>query len=50
MRCKRSLSPNITVTVFKDIIHMKYKTEKYIASKNNTHKKFQAMQMEIISL
>jgi len=37
---KRSLSPNITV--FKEMINMKYKTEKYIALKNNTQRKFQA--------
>ena len=37
---KRSLSPN--ATVFKEIINMKYKTEKYIALINNTQRKCQA--------
>ena len=37
---KQSLGPDITV--FKDIFNMKYKTEKYIALKNNTQGKFQA--------
>jgi len=36
---KRSLSPNITV--FKEMMNMKCKTEKYIALKNNTQRKFQ---------
>ena len=37
---KRCLSPDIAA--FKEVINMKYKTEKYIAVKNNTQRKFQA--------
>ena len=37
---KRSLTPDIAA--FKEVIKMKYKTEKYIAVKNNTQRKFQA--------
>ena len=36
---KRSLSPDMAA--FKEVIKMKYKTEKYIAVKNNTQWKFQ---------
>ena len=36
---KRSLSPDIAA--FKEVINMKYKTEKYIAVKNNMQRKFQ---------
>ena len=42
---KRSLSPN--ATVFKEIINMKYKTEKYIAVKKQ-HAKEISSQIEII--
>ena len=38
--CKHCLSPDIAA--FKEVINMKYKTEKYIAVKNNTQRKFQA--------
>ena len=37
---KRSRSPDMAA--FKEVINMKYKTEKYIAVKNNTQWKFQA--------
>ena len=37
---KRSLTPDIAA--FKEVIKMKYKTEKYITVKNNTQRKFQA--------
>ena len=37
---KQSAYPNIDV--FKEMINMKYKTEKHIAVKNNTQGKFQA--------
>ena len=40
MSRKRSLTPDIAA--FKEVINMKYKTEKYIAVKNNTQRKFQA--------
>ena len=40
MSHKCSLSPDIAA--FKEVINMKYKTEKYIAVKNNTQRKFQA--------
>ena len=40
MSCKRSLTPDIAA--FKEMINMKYKTEKYIAVKNNLQRKFQA--------
>ena len=35
-----SKSPNFDV--FKEMVDIKYQTERYIASKNNTEKKFQA--------
>lgn len=38
MSHKQNLSPNITG--FKEIINMKYKSEKYIALKNNTQRTF----------
>ena len=38
--CKRSLS--LDIAACKEVISMKYKTEKYIAVKNNTQRKFQA--------
>ena len=37
---KRSLTPDIAA--FKEVIKMKYKTEKYITVKNNMQRKFQA--------
>ena len=37
---KCSLTPDIAA--LKEVINMKYKTEKYIAVKNNTQRKFQA--------
>ena len=37
---KCCLSPDIAA--FKEVINMKYKTEKYIAVKSNTQRKFQA--------
>ena len=40
MSRKCSLIPDIAA--FKEVINMKYKTEKYIAVKNNTQRKFQA--------
>ena len=40
MSRKRSLIPDIAA--FKEVINMKYKTEKYIAVKNNAQRKFQA--------
>lgn len=36
---KHSLSPDIAA--FEEVINMKYKTEKYIAVKNNMQRKFQ---------
>ena len=40
MSRKRGLTPDIAT--FKEVINMKYKTEKYIAVKNNMQRKFQA--------
>ena len=40
MSRERSLTPDIAA--FNEVINMKYKTEKYIALKNNTQRKFQA--------
>jgi len=40
MSRKRGLTPDMAT--FKEVINMKYKTEKYIAVKNNTQRKFQA--------
>ena len=40
MSRKHSLTPD--KAAFKEVINMKYKTEKYIAVKNNTQRKFQA--------
>ena len=40
MSRKHSLTPDIAA--FKEVINTKYKTEKYIAVKNNTQRKFQA--------
>ena len=40
MSRKGGLTPDIPT--FKEVINMKYKTEKYIAVKNNTQRKFQA--------
>ena len=40
MSRKRSLTPDIAA--FKEVINMKYKTEKYIGVRNNTQRKFQA--------
>ena len=40
MSRKRSLTPDIAA--FKEVINMKYNTEKYIAVKNNTQRNFQA--------
>ena len=40
MSRKHSLTPDIAA--FKEVINTKYKTEKYIAVKNNMQRKFQA--------
>ena len=37
---KRGVNPNLSA--FKEIVEVKFRTEKYIAMKNNTERKFQA--------
>lgn len=41
------MEPQPNITVLKEMIEKKYKNEKYIALKNITQRKFQAMQMEL---